>query len=99
MRAIALNRREYFRLEPITAESSLPARVQINGGFNKVAIARELRIGGLSLVDEPVVTVDLGGSARAARIAQEPQFDGISEADILLPTQSVLDCGKQLLIL
>src|SRR4030095_5712336 len=27
--AIALNRREYFRLKPITAESSLPARVQI----------------------------------------------------------------------
>src|SRR2546430_4236727 len=62
--AIALNRREYFRLKPITAESSLPARVQINGAFNNVAIARELRIGGLTLVDEPVVTVDLGRSRR-----------------------------------
>src|SRR5207237_8245048 len=92
-------RREYFRLKPITAESSLPARVQINGGFNKVAIARELRIGGLSLVDEPVVTVDLGGSARAARMAHEPQIDGIIVADILFPTQAVLDCEKQLLIL
>jgi hypothetical protein len=59
--AIALNRRAYFRLKPITAESSLPARVQINGAFNNVAIARELRIGGLTLVDNPVVTVDLGG--------------------------------------
>jgi predicted aspartyl protease len=59
--AIALNRREHFRLKPITSESSLPARVQINGAFNNVAIARELRIGGLSRVDEPVVTVDLGG--------------------------------------
>ena len=67
--AIALNRRQYFRLKPTTAESSLPARVQINGAFNNVAIARELRIGGLTLVDEPVVTVDLGGSARAARMA------------------------------
>src|SRR5258705_9904820 len=47
--AIALNRREYFRLKPITAKSSLPARVQINGAFNNVAIARELRIGGLIL--------------------------------------------------
>jgi predicted aspartyl protease len=28
--AIALNRREYFRLKPTTAESKLPARVQIN---------------------------------------------------------------------
>src|SRR5262245_5101809 len=67
--AIALNRREHFRLKRITAESSLPARVQINGAFNNVAIARELRIGGLTLVDEPVVTVDLGGSARAAGMA------------------------------
>jgi predicted aspartyl protease len=97
--AIALNRRDYFRLKPITAESSLPARVQINGAFNKVAIARELRIGGLTLVDEPVVTVDLGGSARAARMAHEPQIDGIIGADILFPTQAILDCERQLLVL
>ena len=97
--AIALNRRKYFRLKPITAKSSLPARVQINGAFNNVAIARELRIGGLTLVDEPVVTVDLGGSARAARMAHEPQIDGIIGADILFPTQAVLDCERQLLIL
>src|ERR1700751_3221403 len=69
--AIALNRREYFRLKPATAESNLTARVQINGAFNKVTIAREFRIGGLTLVDEPVVTVDLGYSARAARRAHE----------------------------
>src|SRR5262249_15942924 len=97
--AIALNRREYFRLKPITAESSLPARVQINGAFNNVAIARELRIGGLMLIDDPVVTVDLGGSARAARMAHEPQIDGIIGADILFPTQAVLDCERQLLVL
>src|SRR5499433_951258 len=97
--AIALNRRQYFRLKPTTAESSLPARVQINGAFNNVAIARELRIGGLTLVDEPVVTVDLGGSARAARMAHEPQIDGIIGADILFPTQAVLDCEGQLLVL
>ncbi len=97
--AIALNRRQYFRLKPITTKSSLPARVQINGAFNNVAIARELRIGGLTLMDEPVVTVDLGGSARAARMAHEPQIDGIIGADILFPTQAVLDCQRQLLIL
>jgi predicted aspartyl protease len=97
--AIALNRRAYFRLKPITAKSSLPARVQINGAFNNVLIARELRIGGLTLLDEPVVTVDLGGSARAARMAREPQIDGIIGADILFPTQAVLDCERQLLIL
>ena len=57
--AIALNRRNYFRLKPITAKSNLPSRVQINGAFNNVAVARELRLGGLTLIDEPMVTVDL----------------------------------------
>jgi predicted aspartyl protease len=97
--AIAVNRRNYFQLKPTTAKSNLPARIQINGGFNNVAIARELRLGGLTLIDEPVVTVDLGNSARAARLVHEEQIDGIIGADILFPTQAVLDCQRQLLIL
>jgi predicted aspartyl protease len=97
--AIALDRRDYFRLKPATAASNLPARVQINGAFNKVAIARELRMGGLTLVDEPMVTVDLGYSTRAAQVLHEQRIDGIIGADILFPTQAVLDCEKQLLIL
>jgi predicted aspartyl protease len=97
--AIAVNRRKYFRLKPTTAKSNLPARIQINGAFNNVAIARELRLGGLTLVDEPVVTVDLGYSARAAQLVHEEQIDGIIGADILFPTQAVLDCQRQLLIL
>jgi hypothetical protein len=97
--AIASNRRDYFRLKPTSADSNLPARVQINGGFNKVGIARELRIGALILVDEPMVTVDLGGSSRAARLVHEQEIDGIIGADILFPTQAVLDCERQLLIL
>ena len=97
--AIALNRREYFRLKPTAAESKLPARVQINGAFNSVAIARELRIGALTLIDEPVVTVDFGYSARAARRVHEQEIDGIIGADILFPTHAVLDCERQLLIL
>src|SRR5206468_8424356 len=92
--AIALNRREYFRLKPTTVDSNLPARVQINGAFNNVAIARELRIGGLTLVDQPAVTVDLGYSARAARLAHEQEIDGIIGADILFQTQAVLDCER-----
>jgi predicted aspartyl protease len=97
--AIALNRRNYFRLKPITAKSDLPARIQINGAFNNVAIAHELRLGALTLIDEPMVTVDLGNSARAARLAHEEEIDGIIGADILFPTQAVLDCQRQLLIL
>jgi predicted aspartyl protease len=97
--AIALHRRDHFRLAPITAKSNLPARVQINGAFNNVVIARKLRIGGLTLVDEPMVVVDLGRSSRSARLRREPQIDGIIGADILFPTQAVLDCQRQLLIL
>lgn len=66
--AIDIHRRNHFRLTPITAKSNLPARVQINGAFNSVAIARQLRIGALTLVDEPVVTLDLGRSRRTAQI-------------------------------
>jgi len=97
--AIALQRQKYFRLGPVSADSNLPTRVQINGTFNNVAIARELRLGGLTLVDEPVVTVDLGEPARAARRAHEREIDGVIGADILFPTQAVLDCQRQLLIL
>jgi len=97
--AIALSRRNYFRLKPITAKSNLPSRVQINGAFNNVAVARELRLGGLTLIDEPMVTVDLGNSARAARLVHEEEIDGIIGADILFPTEAVLDCQRQLLIL
>lgn len=97
--AIAVNRRSHFRLKPTTAKSNLPGRIQINGAFNDVTIARELRLGGLTLIDEPLVTVDLGNSARAARLVHEEQIDGIIGADILFPTQAVLDCQRQLLIL
>jgi predicted aspartyl protease len=97
--AISLHRRDHFRLTPITAKSNLPARVQINGAFNNVAIARKLRLGALTLVDEPVVVVDLGRSRRSAQIPNEPEIDGIIGADILFPTKAVLDCQRQLLIL
>lgn len=97
--AIALHRRDYFRLGPIAAKSNLPERVQINGAFNHVAIARELRLGALTLVDEPVVIVDLGNSVRAAQLLDEQRIDGLIGADILFPTKAVLDCQRQLLIL
>src|SRR5205823_7897952 len=97
--AIALKRRAHFGLTGIPGSSTLPARLQINGAFNNVAIARNFRIGALNLVDEPVVVVDLSGSGGASRVLQEQEIDGILGADILLPTGAVLDCQKQILIL
>jgi len=97
--AIALSKRQYFKLSGISSGSKLPTRLQINGAYNNVAIVRQFRLGALNLVDEPVVTVDLSGSSKAARVLHEEEIDGILGADILFPTQAVLDCQKQLLIL
>lgn len=97
--AIAVNRRQHFRLTGIPTNSNLPGRLQINGGFNNVAIVHHFRLGGLDLLDEPVVTVDLGSTARGTRLLDEQQIDGILGADILFPTKAVIDCSRQLLIL
>ena len=97
--AIAINRRQYFRLTGIPTSSNLPARLQINGAFNNVAIVHHFRLGGLDLLDEPVVAIDLGSSSRATRLMDEQQIDGILGADILFPTKAVLDCQRKLLIL
>ncbi|HEY0370062.1 MAG TPA: pepsin/retropepsin-like aspartic protease family protein, partial [Chthoniobacterales bacterium] len=97
--AIALSRVAYFGLTPATAKSEVPMRLQINGAFNGVAIARSLRLGALTLIDEPMVAIDLGSSTRAARMMHEQAIDGIIGADVLFPTQAVLDCRAQLLTL
>jgi predicted aspartyl protease len=97
--AIALDRRGHFGLTGIPGSSKLPPRLQINGGFSNVAIARHFRLGALNLIDEPVVTIDLGGPTRAARLVHEQQIDGILGADILFPTNAVLDCQQQVLVL
>jgi predicted aspartyl protease len=97
--AISLKRREYFKLSGIPGASKLPARLQINGAFNSVAIAHNFRLGALNLVDEPVVVVDLSTSSHGTRLRHEQEIDGILGADVLFPTGAVLDCQKQLLIL
>jgi len=94
--AIALSRRAYFGVAPITGKSALPTRLSINGAFNSVAIAHNLRLGDLNLVDEPMVMVDLGGMRRAGK---RDEIDGILGADILFPTKAMLDCQRQILIL
>jgi predicted aspartyl protease len=94
--AIAINRRAYFGMAPITGKSTLPTRLSINGAFNSVAIARNLRLGDLNLVDEPMVMVDLGGMRRSGK---RDEIDGILGADILFPTKAMLDCQRQILIL
>ena len=93
--AVAINRRAHFGLAPITGKSAIPARLSINGAFNSVSIARNLRLGRLNLVDEPMVLVDLGGIRKSKR----DEIDGILGADILFPTKALLDCQRQVLVL
>ena len=95
--AIALDRRQHFKLTSTGA--GLPTRVRINGAFDNIAVAKRLQLGGLNVVDHPVVVIDLGASSKAARLLHEPQIDGILGADILFPTMALLDCERQLLIL
>lgn len=97
--AIALSRVKYFGMTPAVAKSEIPTRLQINGAFAGVAMARTLRLGALTLVDEPMVAVDLSSSTRAAQMMNEQAIDGIIGADILFPTHAVLDCRAQVLIL
>ena len=97
--AISAARRKHFGMSAIPGSSKLPPRLRINGGFNRVTIAHHLRLGALILVDEPMVAIDLSAPARAAREFHEQELDGILGADILFPTQAVLDCRKQILFM
>ncbi len=97
--AISIQRRRYFGLGPIPGSSKLPARLQINGAFNRVAIAKHFQIGSLHLLDEPVVLIDLSNSTRAARVLNEEAIDGILGADILFPTSAIIDCQAQVLLM
>lgn len=95
--AIAIDRRKHFGLTPLPGDSDLPPQLRINGGFNRLAIARHLRLGALILVDEPMVAIDLNGAAPAAREFPEQQLDGLIGTDILFPTGAVLDCARRVL--
>ncbi len=97
--AISLSRRKHFGVTALPGSSKLPPRLRINGGFNRVAIAHRLQLGALTLEDEPMVAVDLSGPAHSSEEFHEQELDGILGADILFPTQAVLDCEKQILIM
>jgi len=97
--AVSATRRKHFGMSALPGSSKLPPRIRINGGFNFVTIAHRLRLGALTLVDEPMVAIDLSAPARAAREFHEQQLDGILGADILFPTKAVLDCEAQVLFM
>lgn len=95
--AIAVDRVEHFGATSVAADSELPGRLSINGAFNRLVMVKTLQLGGLSLLDEPMVTMNLSGSSRATTLVKEQGIDGIIGADILFPTGAVLDCNQQTL--
>ncbi|MGI9086288.1 MAG: aspartyl protease family protein [Chthoniobacterales bacterium] len=99
MSLIAASRLQYFGVSPVRPSPEIPPQVQINGRFNNVMTARSLQLGRLNLVDEPMVAIDLESTAQAARAMKEQAIDGIIGTDILFPTNAILDCRAQRLIL
>lgn len=97
--AISAGRLKYFGISSPAPDSKLPARLRINGGFNRVTIAHRLQLGALILMDEPMVSLDLGAPVRVTREFHEQELDGILGADILFPTEAVLDCDAQTLFM
>ncbi len=97
--AVALDRRAHFRLSPVTAKSKIPQRLNINGAFNSMSIARSLRLGALNLIDEPMVLIDFSYLRPPDGGKQERESDGILGTDILNPLKAVLDYERMLLIL
>ena len=97
--AIAIARVGHFGMSPVGANADVPTRLRINGKYNQVLVAQGLRLGALNLVDQPMVAVDLAGSSKAARMMKEQAIDGILGADILFPTEAVLDCRAPMLML
>ncbi len=97
--AISAPRRKHFAISGRPDDPKIPARLRINGGFNRVVVAHRLQLGALVLMDEPLVSLDLSAPARAAREFHEEELDGILGADILFPTEAVLDCDQQILFM
>lgn len=96
---ISSKRRAYFGLDNAPTNLNWPTRIQVNGGFSRLVMARSLRLGGLNVVDIPVVLANMSGTSQASRAANEAPVDGILGADVLFETKAVLDCQQPLLIL
>ena len=99
--AVAIDRASHFRMDPVSAKSKIPSRLNINGAFNSMSIARSLRLGALKLVDEAMVLIDFAYLRPSARAdgKNERESDGILGTDILSPLNAVLDYERMLLVL
>jgi hypothetical protein len=94
--ALATDRAKYFGVTSVGPKSSVPARLNVNGVFNPIAIARNIRLGALNLVEEPLVLINVAEGLRSRR---DRESDGILGTDVLTPLKAVLDFDRMLLVL
>lgn len=99
--AVAIDRATHFGMSPVSAKSKIPSRLNINGAFNAMSMARGLRLGALNLVDEAMVLIDFSYLRQSSGNGgeQERESDGILGTDILSPLMAVLDYDRMLLVL
>ena len=98
--AVAIDRATHFGMSPVSAKSKIPSRLNINGAFNAMSIAKGLRLGALNLVDEAMVLIDFSYLRQTSNDGkQERESDGILGTDILSPLMAVLDYDRMLLVL
>ena len=88
-------------MDPVSAKSKIPSRLNINGAFNSMSIARNLRLGALNLVDEAMVLIEFAYLRQSFNDKEEheSESDGILGTDILSPLMAVLDYDRMLLVL
>jgi predicted aspartyl protease len=95
--AVSTDRAEHFGLTPLppksATKSTMPYQLNINGAFNAVSIARNLRLGVLNLVDEPMILIKVAEPRGARR-----ESDGILGTDVLSPLKAILDYDRMLLV-
>jgi predicted aspartyl protease len=98
--AVAIDRATHFGMNPVSAKSKIPSRLNINGAFNAMSVARSLRLGALNLVDEAMVLIDFSYLRQSSGNGEhERESDGILGTDILSPLMAVLDYDRMLLVL
>jgi predicted aspartyl protease len=96
---VAADRAAHFKMSPVSAKSGILSRLNVNGAFNSISIARSLQLGALKLTDEAMVLIDLARLRKSADDREEQsESDGILGTDILSPLMAVLDYDRMLLV-
>ena len=95
---VAADRATHFKMSPVSAKSGSLSRLNVNGAFNSISIARSLQLGALKLTDEAMVLIDLARLRRSSDNEDEGESDGILGTDILSPLMAVLDYDRMLLV-